>query len=307
MKTHNPLYNALVAKGNETKIAILDVDGSPLPYTRLKKRTEQFARALHFLQLKKGDRVAVQVEKSAEVICLYLACIRQGLIFLPLNTAYTVKEITWYLSDAQPRLFITDSIADSYHETTASGDHELLTLDLAALQEMVYQSPPLTKGATCLASDTAAMLYTSGTTGKPKGAMLSHGALLSNAKTLIDTWKITQADELLHALPIYHVHGLFVAVNTLLLARATIRLLSSFNTDSIFANLPTATCFMGVPTFYTRLLADPRCNSKSIGHLRLVVSGSAPLLAATHREFTQKNRANNIRALWHDRSADDCQ
>jgi len=234
-----------------------------------------------------GDRVAAQVPKSIEALAAYIACIRIGAVFLPLNTAYTESELEYFIGDATPQVLLIDPVNQQVGERLVpaqrlftlggAGDGSLL-LAAATCEEM---QGSVDRSAT----DLAAILYTSGTTGRSKGAMLTHGNLLSNALTLVEYWKFTASDVLLHALPIFHTHGLFVASNTLLLCGGRMIFQSGFSTDALIEDLPQATVLMGVPTFYTRLLADDRFTRKLAQHMRLFISGSAPLLAETHREF----------------------
>ncbi|MGQ7846171.1 malonate--CoA ligase [Granulosicoccus sp. 3-233] len=234
-----------------------------------------------------GDRVAVQVSKSIAALALYVACIRTGAVFLPLNTAYTEAELDYFIGDATPRVLVLDPQKRAMGERLI-GASQLLTLDGAgggslidkasaceAVQEIVARGP----------DDLAAILYTSGTTGRSKGAMLTHANLLSNAQTLVSYWQFTSSDVLLHALPIFHTHGLFVASNVMLLCGGRMIFQPGFSTDAVLQALPSATAMMGVPTFYTRLLADERFTRECASHMRLFISGSAPLLADTHREF----------------------
>jgi malonyl-CoA/methylmalonyl-CoA synthetase len=212
-----------------------------------------------------GDRVLVQVDKSPAAVALYLACLRAGLILVPLNTAYTETELDYFREDAQPAVEVDNA-------------------GLRALCEAAAAAEP-GRIAEVSRDDVAAILYTSGTTGRPKGAMLSHGNLSSNATTLHRLWGFVDGDVLLHALPIYHVHGLFVALNTALLNASTILFLEKFDTLSVLEKMPEATVMMGVPTFYTRLLASPGFGPEQVGHMRLFISGSAPLTEQTFEEF----------------------
>ncbi|MEV4239169.1 AMP-binding protein [Nocardia sp. NPDC049737] len=232
-----------------------------------------------------GDRVAMQVDKSPEAIALYLATLRIGAVFLPLNTAYTGAEMDYFLGDAQPRVLVCspDRRTDHAHrdgeglivETLGvSGDGTLLEGD--DRYEEVYDAT---------AEDPAAILYTSGTTGRSKGAVLTHGNLASNCRALLETWQYTAEDRLIHALPIFHVHGLFVAANMTLAAGASMYYLPKFDSEAIIDLLPRATVLMGVPTFYTRLLKDDRLTPQTCASMRLFVSGSAPLLASDHEAF----------------------
>ena len=248
----------------------------------------RFAHVLASWGVTPGDRVMVQAGKSAEAIFLYLACLRIGAVYVPLNTGYTPAEVAYFIGDAEPKLFVASpaghdkiaAIAPDLKVLTLSDDGQGGTLPEQAVGQL-DDFPDAAIGM----NDLASILYTSGTTGRSKGAMLSHGNLWSNAETLRDIWHFTDRDVLLHALPIFHIHGLFVATNVSLLAGAKMVLLPKFDPDAIFEGLPKATALMGVPTFYTRLLADPRLSRETTGHMRLFISGSAPLLAETHRQW----------------------
>jgi len=216
-----------------------------------------------------GDRVLMQAHKSPEAVALYLACLRAGLVLVPLNTAYTQAELNYFIGDAEPAIQVYD---DTLLELCAEAG----------------QQSPLPEIHPAGIDDIAAILYTSGTTGRSKGAMLSHGNLASNALTLHEIWGFEPGDVLLHALPIFHVHGLFVALNTAFLNASTILFLEKFDTDAVLEQLPAATVMMGVPTFYTRLLASPDFGPAQFGHMRLFVSGSAPLTEQTFAEFEQR-------------------
>ncbi|TAJ29706.1 malonyl-CoA synthase [Bosea sp. (in: a-proteobacteria)] len=280
----------------EASFATLD-DGRRYSYQDMLDVSARFANALVALGVKPGDRVAVQVEKSIEALMLYLGTVRAGAIFLPLNTAYTPAEIEYFLGDAEPAVFVCDPAkATALKPFAEKAGAKLETLG-------VWRSPDVSAGTLSDAAlgastsfddiargpdDLAAILYTSGTTGRSKGAMLSHDNLASNALTLVDTWRFTKDDVLLHALPIFHTHGLFVATNVILLAGASMILLPKFDPEQVFAHLPQATCMMGVPTFYVRLLQDARLTKEATRHIRLFVSGSAPLLAETHREWRER-------------------
>ncbi|MGE7472827.1 malonate--CoA ligase [Bosea sp. NPDC003192] len=270
--------------------AFLD-DGRTYTYADMVAVSARFANALVALGVKPGDRVAVQVEKSIEALMLYLGTVRAGAIFLPLNTAYTPAEIEYFLGDAEPAVFVCGPAkaealkpfadkAGAKLETLGVGAGSLLDKANAAAAEFA----DVARGA----DDLAAILYTSGTTGRSKGAMLSHDNLASNALSLVDYWRFSKGDVLLHALPIFHTHGLFVATNTILLAGASMILLPKFDPEQVFKYLPRATSMMGVPTFYVRLLQDQRLSKEAVKHMRLFVSGSAPLLAETHREWRER-------------------
>lgn len=259
-------------------------------YADLRAISGRYARLLTDLGVAKGDRVAVQVEKSAEAVFLYLACLRAGAAYLPLNTAYTRAEIAYFLTDAQPRVFVcSPASAESLRDTAAeAGVGTVLTLGAdggGSLAERAAGLDPEFETVACGPDDLAAILYTSGTTGRSKGAMLTHENLASNAATLHRIWGFQPDDVLLHALPIFHTHGLFVAINCVLMNGGAMLFLPKFDADAVFRLLPRATVMMGVPTFYTRLLADARLTRDAVAHMRLFISGSAPLLADTHKEF----------------------
>ena len=251
----------------------------------------RYAHVLAAQGAKKGDRVAVQVEKSAENIFLYLACLRAGLVYLPLNTGYTASELSYFIGNAEPSIFVC-APRDAQMLRGIFPQGTVLTLGddgkSGSLLEQAGSQSPDFPDAVLGKDDLASILYTSGTTGVSKGAMLTHGNLWSNAEVLRQEWRFSPDDVLLHALPIFHIHGLFVATNICLAARASIILLPKFDLEEIFRALPSATVMMGVPTFYVRLLQDPRLGRETAGHMRLFVSGSAPLLAETHREWSAK-------------------
>ncbi len=264
-----------------------------LTYDDLVQQAGRFAAALHARGVGKGERVAVSADKSLNALLIYLACMQLGAIYLPLNTGYTAAEIDYFASDAEPIVFICQSErADELRPVLAARKvRHIETLDahgegsltdaaraLAPLSEITLQSP----------SDIAAILYTSGTTGRPKGAMLTHANLVSNALALIEAWHYSASDVLLHALPIFHAHGLFVGVNVTLIAGAGMIFLPQFNADEVAERLGEASVFMGVPTFYTRLMQHPKINRASCAHMRVFISGSAPLLADVHHAWTER-------------------
>jgi malonyl-CoA/methylmalonyl-CoA synthetase len=248
----------------------------------------RFAHVLAKHDVKPGDRVAVQAEKSATSLILYLACLRAGAVYLPLNTGYTPAELAYFVKDAEPRLFVS---AEKKRERIQAALPPMIFLTISdngctgSLVTEAASEPPEFPDASIGMKDLAAILYTSGTTGRSKGAMLSHGNLYSNAESLGKAWAFSRDDVLLHALPIFHIHGLFVATNVALLSGASILLLPKFDPDAVFRALPQATVMMGVPTFYTRLLKDNRLNRETTRHMRVFISGSAPLLPETHREW----------------------
>jgi malonyl-CoA/methylmalonyl-CoA synthetase len=264
--------------------------GNAISYGDVIELSGRLANVLVDLGVKPGDRVAVQVEKSAEALMLYLAAARAGAVYLPLNTAYTAGEIRYFLGDAEPTLFVCrPELAEPMRALAAEvGVPRVETLGEkgdGSLMEKARDARPDFADVSRSTDDLAAILYTSGTTGRSKGAMLSHGNLVSNAEALRDYWRFTAEDRLLHALPIFHTHGLFVATNITLIAGGSLILLPRFDADEVIRLLPRATAMMGVPTFYTRLLARPDFTRELVSHIRLFVSGSAPLSAETHKEF----------------------
>jgi malonyl-CoA/methylmalonyl-CoA synthetase len=272
-------------------------DGRIYTYQDLLDVSARFANALAALGVQPGDRVAAQVEKSVEALMLYLACLRAGAVFLPLNTAYTAAEIGYFLEDAGPSLFVCDPArADELRPAAEAASAQLETLGIwtapevsaGTLADRGLAAAPAFADVPRGPDDLAAILYTSGTTGRSKGAMLSHENLASNARVLKEHWRFTPDDVLLHALPIFHTHGLFVATNVTLLAGASMLFLPKFDPNEVFRLLPKATAMMGVPTFYVRLLQDARLTREATAHMRLFVSGSAPLLADTHRDFASR-------------------
>ena len=288
----NHLFDLIKARmpAPTASFAFLD-DGRTYSYADMVAVSARFANALVALGVKPGDRVAVQVEKSLEALMLYLGTVRAGAIFLPLNTAYTPAEIEYFLGDAEPAVFVCDPAkAEALKPFADKAGAKLETLGVGAGSLLDKANAAATEFADVArdADDLAAILYTSGTTGRSKGAMLSHDNLASNALALVDYWRFTKDDVLLHALPIFHTHGLFVATNTILLAGASMILLPKFDPEQVFKYLPKATSMMGVPTFYVRLLQDQRLSKETTKHMRLFVSGSAPLLAETHREWRER-------------------
>ncbi|HSK40317.1 MAG TPA: malonyl-CoA synthase [Arenibaculum sp.] len=267
--------------------------GRVYSYRDLDETSGRYARLLADLGVRKGDRVAVQVEKSAQAIFLYLACLRAGAAYLPLNTAYTKAEIEYFLGDAEPVAVVCrpEQEAAVAEVAARTGVRHVLGLGADGQGSLADRARGLDAGfATVPAAldDMAAILYTSGTTGRSKGAMMSHRNLGSNALALHSYWGWRPGDVLLHALPIFHTHGLFVATNCVLLNGTGMLFLPKFDVDQVFRLLARATVMMGVPTFYTRMLADPRLTRDSARHMRLFISGSAPLLADTHREFRER-------------------
>ena len=268
--------------------------GRRLSYADLERESGRLAATLSALGVQPGDRVAMQVDKSAEALVLYVACLRMGAVLLPLNTAYTASELEYFLTDARPRLAVIRPGARSALEPLArlAGCERVETLGTdgdGSLLELARSSRAAAVPSAALpAQALAALLYTSGTTGRSKGAMLTRRNLASNAAALADCWRFTERDVLLHALPLFHVHGLFIAVNTVLAAGASLLLLDRFDAADVLRRLPAASVLMGVPTHYTRLLAEPGLDRDATAGMRLFVSGSAPLLPETHREFAAR-------------------
>ncbi|MCR9110300.1 MAG: malonyl-CoA synthase [Rhodobacteraceae bacterium] len=286
----NPLYDALFAPHEGRTSPFLHLaDGHTLSYETFLEEASRMANALSSLGIGPGDRVAVHVQKSPQALMLYAACVKAGVVLLPLNTAYTTRELDYFVNDSGAALFVCDTSEEAELRELADGSGAILktlgpdgdgTLaDLARGQEATFATVPRSE------DDLAALLYTSGTTGRAKGAMLTQKNLLSNAEVLVESWQFTSNDVLLHALPIFHSHGLFVATNVILLSGGAMIFLPKFDLEAVLSWLPKATTMMGVPTFYTRLLEDARFDSDLAAHMRLFISGSAPLLAETHRQF----------------------
>ncbi len=289
----NPLYDTLFGRhaGQDTPFLILR-DGSEITHAAFVEMAAQFAHAIATSGLVAGDRVAAQIHKSPEALALYAACAQTGTVFLPLNTAYTPAELSYFVEDSGAKLLVGDpKVADTLKPIADACGAVLETLDGAGggtLVDLAKASPTTFETVDREAGDLAAFLYTSGTTGRSKGAMLTQNNLLSNTEALVDLWRFTADDVLLHALPIFHTHGLFVASNITLMAGGAMVFLPAFNLDDVFAALPKSTSMMGVPTFYTRLLGDDRFTRDASEHMRLFISGSAPLLAETHVQFEDR-------------------
>ena len=270
---------------------IENTDGSKISYGKLEEESAKYANGLSELGLQPGDRVSVQLNKSPEVVFIYLACLRANLIFHPINTAYKENELSFLLNDAKPSVFICEkeiyknlSLLDleesiSHIFTLNPDDHEsILSIKKEGDHEIVDCSP----------DHTAALLYSSGTTGQPKGIMLTHGNIGSNAQVLKDAWGFSNDDILLHSLPIYHVHGLFVALGCVFLSGSKMLWTKSFDAGQVIELLPRCTVMMGVPTYYTRLVASNDLDTSCVSKMRLFISGSAPLLEDTFIQFYKK-------------------
>src|ERR1700742_590345 len=274
------------------RLAIEAADGAHITYGDLIALAGRTANVLVERGVKVGDRVAAQTEKSVEGLVLYLATVRAGAIYLPLNTAYTLNELDYFIGDAEPSLVVCDpSKAEGIKAIAAKVGANVETLDSHGKGSLTEAAAKAKSEFTTVPrgnDDLAAILYTSGTTGRSKGAMLSHDNLASNSLSLVDYWGFTKDDVLIHALPIYHTHGLFVASNVTLFARASMIFLPKLDSDLIIKLMARATVLMGVPTFYTRLLQNPALSKETTKHMRLFISGSAPLLADTHREWAAR-------------------
>ena len=286
----NHLFDAIRSAISTTDATFIETQaGNIWTYGDMLALSARLANVLVECGVEPGDRIAVQVEKSAEALMLYLACLRRGAVYLPLNTGYTVAELDYFFNDAKPSVVVVSpQNAEKLAETVRACGAVLETLDETgggSLMDRAEDAEPQFNDVDRGPDDLAAILYTSGTTGRSKGAMLSHGNLLSNALTLRDSWHFTSADRLIHALPIFHTHGLFVASNVTLISGASMFLLPKFDPDQIVARLPKTTVLMGVPTFYVRLSQDARINRESTARMRLFISGSAPLLNETHQTF----------------------
>ncbi|NBW54325.1 MAG: malonyl-CoA synthase, partial [Betaproteobacteria bacterium] len=274
-------------------LAIETDQGLCYSWRDLERASAMLANWLDSLQLPRGSRIAVQVDKSVEAMMLYLATLRAGHVFLPLNPAYQSAELDYFIGDAEPAVVVCTPANFGWVSKLAfqKGSRYVMTLDDqrggSLLQRAAHHSDQHV-AALCRPDDLAAILYTSGTTGRSKGAMLSHGNLLSSTECLHRYWGFTADDVLLHALPIFHVHGLFVAIHAALFSGCTVRWHAKFEPSRVLDDLPRTTVFMGVPTFYTRLLAMPLLNAQVCSQMRLFISGSAPMLVDTFEQWQQR-------------------
>jgi malonyl-CoA/methylmalonyl-CoA synthetase len=267
-------------------------DGITLTYGEADKASARIANCLTELGAAPGDRVTVQVDKSVRCLCLYLGCLRAGLVYHPLNTAYQTSELAYFLDNAEPTIVICDSAAHTIIEPLVpAATKAILTLDADGSGSLAQQSAGSSTQQAIVErgeDDMAALLYSSGTTGRPKGIMLTHSNLASNNRTLVEAWGFSASDCLLHALPIFHVHGLFVGLGCVLMSGASMVWLNKFDAETIVTALPNCTVMMGVPTYYTRLLSHAGFDRENCSSVRLFISGSAPLLAETFVEFEQR-------------------
>ena len=289
------LYTFLEARfPSDRSAACLETpDGAVWTWEEVEAESARYAHLLCDRGVAPGDRVAVQAEKSPQALVLYLACLRTGAVYLPLNPAYPERELDYFLGDAGPRLVVArpESVIGLAALCERHGIGELLSLGArgeGTLIEAARAMPGRFDTVARAAGDLAALLYTSGTTGRPKGAMLTHANLSSNARVLHSAWGFREGDVLLHMLPIFHTHGLFVACHTSLLNGSPMIFCPRFDPAEARRLLPRATVFMGVPTFYTRLLAEPGFGRGACAGMRLFVSGSAPLLEQTFHEFRER-------------------
>jgi malonyl-CoA/methylmalonyl-CoA synthetase len=278
---------------DSSRVFLQTPEGRRLTYTALRDESGRLASILRRHGVLPGDRVAVQVDKSVEAVLLYVACLRMGAVFVPINVANTPNEVEYFLRDSRPRMAVIrpqDSAvlepvaraAGTERVETLGEDGDGSLLQSAALDDGAFEPPTLDPNSI------AAIVYTSGTTGRSKGAMLTRANLASNAAVLAEAWRFTRNDVLLHTLPLFHIHGLFAAINTVLASGSGLFFLSKFDGAQTLKHLRDATVYMGVPTHYTRLLQQNELNKETTATIRLFVSGSAPLLPETHRAFLER-------------------
>jgi malonyl-CoA/methylmalonyl-CoA synthetase len=294
MSNHN-LYAALRANfpANLDEAAIETDKGQHYTWRDLDRASAMLANLLESLNLPQGARIAVQVEKSVEACMLYLATLRAGYVFLPLNTAYQSAEIEYFITNAEPSVVVCSRKNFGWVSKIAfkAGTQNVFTLDDDRTGSLLDRAAHCSDIHSCSrneSADLAAILYTSGTTGRSKGAMLSHGNMLSNALVLKDYWGWKKGDVLIHALPIFHVHGLFVAIHGALINGSKMLWLNKFDPKAAIALMPRATVFMGVPTLYVRMLQEPTLTREAAKNMRLFIAGSAPLLKETFDEWQAK-------------------
>ena len=289
----NPLYDTLFGQHQNKTTPFLELaDGTIITHRDYLQLSAQYAHVFSQLGVNTGDRVAVQIGKSPQALAVYAACVQAGIIFLPLNTAYTAEEVSYFVHDSGARVILCDeNRLDALQPLANATGAVLETMNNDGSGSFALKAERMPTVFSTVArsiDDLTAFLYTSGTTGRSKGAMLSQENLLSNSQTLVNEWAFTSEDVLLHALPIFHTHGLFVATNVSLLAGNKIIFMPKFDLNVIIEQMPKATTMMGVPTFYTRLLDDKRFTKELTADMRLFISGSAPLLAETHIQFENR-------------------
>ena len=290
----NNLYNAfenVLSKDLDKTLLVLQ-NGLKLTRRNVLKQSARIANTLESLNAKPGDRISIQTEKVTDSIALYLACLRGGFVYHPLNPDYTSSEVSYFFEDADPTIIICDPKSEATYKTLFGLPKKIpiLTLSNRGKSSLISRSRSQSteyRTHACAADSLAALVYSSGTTGKPKGIMLSHNNLVSNTETLIKTWKLSEKDCLIHALPIFHVHGLFVAINSSLLTGGSIIFLPHFDPKTVIDCIPHATLMMGVPTYYTRLLNTGQLSHSKCKNMRLFISGSAPLSINTFNDFRQ--------------------
>lgn len=285
------LHHRLVERADDELLATSD--GTSFTYGDIDRMSARIAACLRDAGVDVGDRVSVQVEKSPQSLCLYLACLRAGFVFHPINPAYKSNELETLLRHAEPSAVVCDPRNERAVAAlaTAAGARIVLTLGADGSGSLMDRAAGASERFATVrrsSDDPAALLYTSGTTGSPKGILLSHGNLQSNAEALTSAWGFTARDRLLHALPIHHVHGLFISLGCVLSSGASMTWLPRFTVDDVLGHLPGCTVMMGVPTYYTRLLAAPEFSADLVRGVRLFVSGSAPLLPETFAEFERR-------------------
>ena len=288
----NHFYDQTFGLHTASDHPFLKTEEGDISHATFAAMTARLSNALVAAGMSVGDRVAVQAEKSPTLLGICAATIRAGGVYLPLNTGYTPTEIDYFVGDARPAIIIVDPAAAADIAPLAERvGAALFTLDAAGEGTLAVAAKDASAAFDTVPrgrDDLAAILYTSGTTGRSKGARLSHHNLVSNAAVLADTWRFTRDDVLLHMLPIYHTHGLFVACNLIAMVGGTMIFLPKFSVETALQWMPQATSMMGVPTFYTRLLASADFTAEASQHMRVFISGSAPLLAETHRAFSAR-------------------
>ena len=290
----NNLFNAfdnVLSKDLEKTLLVLE-NGLKVSRESMIMQSARIANTLKSLNAKPGDRISIQTEKVADSIALYLACLRGGFVYHPLNPAYTSSEVSYFFEDADPAIIICDPKNEKIYKTLFGLPKKIPILTLSHQDKGSLISRSKSQSAeyrthACATDTLAALVYSSGTTGKPKGIMLSHNNLVSNTETLIKTWKLSETDCLIHALPIFHVHGLFVAINSSLLTGGSMIFLPHFDSKTVIDCIPHATLMMGVPTYYTRLLNTGQLSRSKCKNMRLFISGSAPLSINTFNDFRQ--------------------
>lgn len=290
---NNLYYRLGIDKPERGQVRVLQTDsGKAWSYGDLSDMAKSLGQKLIRLGVQQGDRISVQVDKSVEALALYLACLRIGAVYHPLNTAYSLVELDYFIENAAPRVLVCSTDREELLTQLAvrCGVDVVLTLDISGTGSLVSDLPEAQDSApvSVNSSTSAALLYSSGTTGRPKGIVLTHENLASNAEVLVDLWGFSADDVLLHSLPIYHVHGLFVACHCVLLSGASMLWNAGFEVHKVLEQLGRSSVMMGVPTYYSRLLSLPEFDSGSCKSMRLFISGSAPLLSSTFAEFERR-------------------